>query len=150
MIDILLKFADRATARKEMKRWWVKDDDGKFHWVPKKHCGINKVKVIIQEAVYNFTDPENPIVTTPQKTANGYWLCISIPDKDTKGFRQNRHKKMIADFKKTTGFKRRFTRPAKRRKLFKDAMDADGDKMTASEKAKFIRFEPVPAGGQYQ
>ena len=149
MKDFILRFKNKSAAEKQMGLWCVNDDLGDKIWKPLKHCGINEISVVVSDAVL----PVGPESTKPikiKKFARGFWLCISIPDKGDKGYSRNRHKKMISDLKKTTGFKRRFSRPKSRRKSFKESAYIVDDKMTVSEKSKFIRFEPIPSGGLYK
>lgn len=86
-IEYLLKFASKADAHTALPEWQNMDDDDHVFWTPKFHTGIMETSVGIS-AVWDYSDPENPVVTTPEVPFSGYYLIISLSEPDPLLFAQ--------------------------------------------------------------
>ncbi|PHR61851.1 MAG: hypothetical protein COA43_01390 [Robiginitomaculum sp.] len=82
MIDYILSFPNEAIARAALADWRTTDEDGNSFWVPKFKCGIMEITVINQEAVWEYTDTESPVLLTAEILADGYWMAIATPEID--------------------------------------------------------------------
>lgn len=72
MIDHVLMFADEATAIQALPNFRVPGD----RWDPS--CTISDVKIVVQDAVLDTTDPLKPVVATPQQVLPGWWIAITL------------------------------------------------------------------------
>ena len=93
MLDTFLYAADLATMQAQMPPgWWQtpEDDQGtpepaKAFWFPTEpgvqimpsRADMSPMKWITTEAVWDNTDPENPILTTPEAILPGYSLWMA-------------------------------------------------------------------------
>lgn len=79
MIDYILNFDTQAQAEQALVDWTFTDEEnGAVRWKPKPKCGILPIDVILQEAVWDITDPQNPAETTPEIKSGGYWIAIAM------------------------------------------------------------------------
>lgn len=83
MIDYIISFPDEATAHAALSDWrYTHADTGKTRWEPKRKCGIIEISIIHQHAVWDYSDTDNPVLTTPQQLAAGFWMSIATPEPD--------------------------------------------------------------------
>lgn len=82
MIDYILKFPDEATAIASLSDWRFTDEEDNTDWAPKPKCGIIEIKVILEKAVWDNSDPEISVLVSPEIISNGYWMAIATPEPD--------------------------------------------------------------------
>ena len=75
MIDHLLTFTDEKTARNVLKALGFWDDKGGA-WDTSR-CRPS-VAIILKEAVWNRSDPLNPVLTAPEITAPGWSIVVTL------------------------------------------------------------------------
>lgn len=83
IFDYLLQFDDEEAAATALSDellaaygFVVDDGEGGYIWDASKV--ITGVRYITQEAVWDFTDPDNPVLVTPEVIEDGFWLWISL------------------------------------------------------------------------
>ncbi len=80
MIDYLLLFADQVAAQTALPDWLFSGQ-----WKPLSKCGIRPLNIVTQDAVWDYSDPENPVLMSPRETKAGYALRISVPTSEDAG-----------------------------------------------------------------
>lgn len=83
MIDHLIEFASRQAAAEALGGFYDAETE---RWLLPAHVILNiggandeSIRVILSEAVWDNTDPMNPVLATPETLAAG-WYCIVAKD----------------------------------------------------------------------
>lgn len=78
MIDHILAFSDEASAKSALPQYVSKDENGAIHW--NASVGIYGQTVTVTPAVWDNTDPRNPVLVTPAVTLPGFWLSLGLKE----------------------------------------------------------------------
>lgn len=73
MIDHVCKFADETEALTSLP-----DFCALAQWDTSRV--IPGVSIIIADAVWDNTDPQNPVLVSPEQKLPGFWLAIALPE----------------------------------------------------------------------
>jgi len=77
MIDHLLVFANEATAHQVLDPLgFGGTNDGVAYWDQSRV--IPNVQIITSEAIWDNTDPQNPVLVSPQAVMPGWWINIRL------------------------------------------------------------------------
>ena len=79
MIDHILVFPDEATAFKVLIPLGMGNNDnkGKNFW--NQSFVIPNIQIITSEAVWDMSNPQKPVLKSPQVTLPGFWIAIALP-----------------------------------------------------------------------
>jgi len=80
MIDHLLTFANETAAHTALKKLGFGSVDEESNVVWDRSRVDPGVKLILADAVWDNTDPENPVLVTPQQVVPGFHITISLPE----------------------------------------------------------------------
>lgn len=73
MIDHLLKFETEAAAKAALPAYVIDDQWDGSRTIP----GLS---IITTEAVWDMTDPEAPVLVTPEQRLPGWWIAIGLTE----------------------------------------------------------------------
>lgn len=77
MIAYILHFTDKVTAHNVLAPISMSAErNNKQHLIAPDKCGFFQISAVVSRAQWNRTDPENPILTTPQVKKDGFWLLL--------------------------------------------------------------------------
>ncbi len=81
MFDHVMLFADEAAALTALKPlgYAMTDEDGNDQF---KASQVLVVRLVLVDAVWDNSDPENPILTTPEVVAPGFYVVVSAKAQD--------------------------------------------------------------------
>lgn len=139
MIDHLLRFTDRAAAGTALAPLGLASESDNFAANIILNVGgpnDESVRVILQDAVWDHSDPENPVLTTPEVLAPG-WYCVACEPLVNVTLRDlpDNACRLIADRKSAVAGDPNF--------IVYTAPDLDPDMFATA------RVEPLPLGGRY-
>lgn len=101
MIDYILKFPDKAAAHTALADWRFTDDSGNSGWAPKPKCGIIEIKMILQKAAWDNSNPETPKLISSEVVSSGFWILIAKPGLDeilwAQPFTVSEHDRVLAN-----------------------------------------------------
>jgi len=136
MFDYLLKFTDEAAAFAALAttEWVGQDENGNAIWATNRPgSGIWPITPVLADAVYDNTDPQNPVLVTAQVNSPNFWLLLMVPERDM-------------------GL---YDLPGGMHETDRSLADIPGEifllrtRLTLAEMNSIVRLEPVPAGSNY-
>lgn len=81
MIDHILQFASEAEAFTILGPLGYASRDGAGPWSWDTSRVVPAQAIISAEAVWNRSDPQNPVLTTPEVRVSGFWVMVSLPNR---------------------------------------------------------------------
>lgn len=80
IFDHILKFADEAAASAALPAYGFQDEQGAWHW--RGDCTMPNISIITAEAVWDNSDPQNPVLVSPEVTVSGWYIAIALDHVD--------------------------------------------------------------------
>lgn len=71
MIDHILKFDSEVAAKSALADYVIEDTWDGSRTIP-------DLKIITQEAAWDHSDPENPVLVSPEQTLPGFWIAVAL------------------------------------------------------------------------
>lgn len=127
MLNHVLRFGDEATALLALAEFAIDTGDG-LAWDASRV--IPGQRVVLARAVWDWSDPENPVETSPEVALPGYFMTVSLEE-------------MSEDLLALPDYACRLVGDAATGQILYAAPDVDPDIL-----AQAI-IEPVPAGSAY-
>lgn len=77
MYNHFMMFADEGAAIAALSDYGSQSPDG-WRWDTSRV--ISGQRVILARVVYDWTDPDNPTVTSPEQSIPGYFITVTLPE----------------------------------------------------------------------
>ena len=77
MLNHLLMFTTEADAIDALPSYGARDPDGLWLW--RDDLVIPNQRVVISRAVWDYSDPEAPLLVSPEQSVPGYFVTVTLP-----------------------------------------------------------------------